>query len=428
MNNAFWASSPINRMFIGDYNGKSFSASLDVLAHEFTHGVIHFTSDFSSIPKDINAANESGALNEGYADIMGALIEGKNWIVADSNDVSKELTRDLSNPNEYGYPSEKGGDYYFPDGYIKNSTIEALIETNGWETLADYDQGGIHRNSTVVGYAAYLMYNNGAFSSTEEMAKVWYNSLFLLSSYSNFEDCALAVIETAQNLGLSTRSVRIIWDAFIETNMLEEEEYNVEGTITSGEELLSSVQISVYYSDSEDELVTSITSNEEGRFFISLRSGSYTLKFQKENFQEYSIDIVLDGDLSLEIELAEMVSTSNTPNLCHSDDCHNFTIYMYEVDGECIVKKPETFAVDDGTVLSMDMFIDDFAGGLGVTTEGETMYITFGTMRIPFEFYYYGTDQKYNWNTPITSDVVIEMPSMDMSLFNMISGTNCPSD
>ncbi len=229
-------------------------------------------------------------------------------------------------------------------------------------------------------------------------------------------------------MGLSTRSVRIIRDAFIETNMLEEEEYNVEGTITSGEEFLSSVQISVYYSDSEDELVTSTTSSEEGKFFIPLRSGSYTLKFQKENFQEYSIDIVLDGDLSLEIELAEIASTSDTSNLCHSNDCHNFTIYMYEVDGECIVKKPETFAVDDGTVLSMDMFIDEFAGGLGVTTEGETMYITFGAMRIPFEFYYYGTNQKYNWNTPVTSDVVIEMPSMDLSLFNMISGANCPSD
>ena len=76
----------------------------------------------------------------------------------------------------------------------------------------------------------------------------------------------------------------------------------------------------------------------------------------------------------------------------------------------------------------MDMFIDEFAGGLGVTTEGETLYITFGAMRIPFEFYYYGTNQKYNWDTPVTSDVVIEMPSMDMSLFNMISGTNCPSD
>ena len=102
--------------------------------------------------------------------------------------------------------------------------------------------------------------------------------------------------------------------------MLEEEEYNVEGTITSGEEFLSSVQISVYYSDSEDELVTSTTSSEEGKFFIPLRSGSYTLKFQKENFQEYSIDIVLDGDLSLEIELAEIASTSDTSNLCHSND------------------------------------------------------------------------------------------------------------
>ena len=34
----------------------------------------------------------------------------------------------------------------------------------------DYDNGGVHGNSGVPNYAAYLMYNNGAFSSKEEMA------------------------------------------------------------------------------------------------------------------------------------------------------------------------------------------------------------------------------------------------------------------
>lgn len=228
------------------------------------------------------------------------------------------------------------------------------------------------------------MYENGAFKNREEMAKVWYNSLFLLSSYSDFEDCALAVIETAQNLGLSTKSIRIIRDAFLETNMLEEKEYSLEGIIKSGDEILSDVQISVSYTD-EDEVVTTTTSSEEGKFFIPLRSGNYTLNFKKENFEEYNVDIVLDGDVSLNIELARIGSKSESnSNLCQSDNCHNFTIYMYEVDGECIVKKPETFAVDDGTILSMDMFME----GFGITTEGDTMYIQLGAIRIPLEFYY----------------------------------------
>ena len=424
LNNAFWASSPVNRMFIGDYNGKSLSASLDVLGHEFTHGVISKTADFSPIPKDKNKANESAALDEAYADIFGALIEGKNWIVGESNEVAESATRDISNPNKYNYPSKKGGDYYFPDYYAKGSSIKDLLKSNGWETLFDYDRGGEHRNSTVVSHAAYLMYDNGAFKNREEMAKVWYNSLFLLSSYSDFEDCALAVIETAQNLGLSTKSIRIIRDAFLETNMLEEKEYSLEGIIKSGDEILSDVQIFVSYTD-EDEVVTTTTSSEEGKFFIPLRSGNYTLNFKKENFEEYNVDIVLDGDVSLNIELARIGSKSESnSNLCQSDNCHNFTIYMYEVDGECIVKKPETFAVDDGTILSMDMFME----GFGITTEGDTMYIQLGAIRIPLEFYYYGTDQKYDWNTPVTSDVAIEMSSMDMTLFNIISGANCPSN
>lgn len=103
LNNAFWASSPINRMFIGDYKGKSLSASLDVLGHEFTHGVVSKISAFSSIPKDKNKANETAALNEAYSDIMGSLIEGKNWTIAESN----ELVRSLENPESLQNPSKK---------------------------------------------------------------------------------------------------------------------------------------------------------------------------------------------------------------------------------------------------------------------------------------------------------------------------------
>lgn len=390
------------------------------MGHEFTHGVVSKISAFSSIPKDKNKANETAALNEAYSDIMGSLIEGKNWTIAESN----ELVRSLENPESLQNPSKKGGDYYYPDYYLGKNSVEEFLKANGFESLFDYDRGGVHRNSTVVSHAAYLMYENGAFKNREEMAKVWYNSLFLLSSYSDFEDCALAVIETAQNLGLSTKSIRIIRDAFLETNMLEEKEYSLEGIIKSGDEILSDVQISVSYTD-EDEVVTTTTSSEEGKFFIPLRSGNYTLNFKKENFEEYNVDIVLDGDVSLNIELARIGSKSESnSNLCQSDNCHNFTIYMYEVDGECIVKKPETFAVDDGTILSMDMFME----GFGITTEGDTMYIQLGAIRIPLEFYYYGTDQKYDWNTPVTSDVAIEMSSMDMTLFNIISGANCPSN
>lgn len=44
--------------------------SVDVIGHEFTHGVVDHTSDLDS-------GGEPGALNESFADVMGNLVEGK---------------------------------------------------------------------------------------------------------------------------------------------------------------------------------------------------------------------------------------------------------------------------------------------------------------------------------------------------------------
>lgn len=117
LNNAMW-SSLTDQMYIGNWNGKSLSASLDVLAHEFTHGVVEFTANFASTAKkeDRNKAFETGALNEGYADVLGHLIEGKNWTMVESN----ETLRSAVNPGSYKNSSVKGGEHYYPDSYLTN--------------------------------------------------------------------------------------------------------------------------------------------------------------------------------------------------------------------------------------------------------------------------------------------------------------------
>lgn len=203
--NASWYSGIINQMYIGYRGDTPFSVSKDVLAHEFTHAVAGTIVKFADTPKEEeDKAFEPGALSEGIADIMGCLIENKDWTINENI----EIIRDLENPEATGNPSSKGEKNYFPDDYDLKS-----ISSNG--------EGGIHKNATVPGHAAYLMWKNGAFSSKQQMAKIWYNSLFLMSPYSNFEDCALAVIKTAKNQGLSEKSINIIEDALKETKMLD---------------------------------------------------------------------------------------------------------------------------------------------------------------------------------------------------------------
>ena len=137
LNNAMWCTLT-NQMYIGDWNGKSFSASLDVLGHEFTHGVVSYTAGFAGAAKEKDKAFEAGALNEGYADIIGNLIEGKNWTMAENN----ETLRSAANPESYENPSEKGGKYYYPDGFLKGRTIEQFLADNNLEYVTDYDKGG----------------------------------------------------------------------------------------------------------------------------------------------------------------------------------------------------------------------------------------------------------------------------------------------
>ena len=66
-NNAFWDGKMIN---LGDGDGVTFRsfATLDIIGHEWHHGVTQFTANLTYL-------NESGALNESFSDIFGAMTE-----------------------------------------------------------------------------------------------------------------------------------------------------------------------------------------------------------------------------------------------------------------------------------------------------------------------------------------------------------------
>jgi len=68
-NNAFWDG---DELTFGDGDGTifvNFAKSLDVVAHEFAHGVTQFTAD-------LDYYSQSGALNESFSDVFGAAMAG----------------------------------------------------------------------------------------------------------------------------------------------------------------------------------------------------------------------------------------------------------------------------------------------------------------------------------------------------------------
>ncbi len=132
--NAFWDG---QRMTYGDGNGTSWTimTGLDVCGHEITHGLISATAN-------LVYQDESGALNESWADIMGNSIENFarptqwNWRIGEDITSSGSGMRNMSNPGSFGDP-----DTYMAGSYYTGTA----------------DNGGVHTNSGVSNYWYYLL-------------------------------------------------------------------------------------------------------------------------------------------------------------------------------------------------------------------------------------------------------------------------------
>ncbi len=133
--NAYWNG---EQMAYGDGDGveyREFSADLDVVGHELSHGVTEATSN-------LIYQNESGALNEAFSDMMGTAIEFDygpgNWTMGEDVDILGDGFRNMANPGEDGDPS------HYADRYTGTS-----------------DNGGVHTNSGIANHWFYLLVNGG---------------------------------------------------------------------------------------------------------------------------------------------------------------------------------------------------------------------------------------------------------------------------
>lgn len=114
----------------------------ETLAHEFTHGVILYSSG-------LEYENESGALNEHYADVMAVLMDrelgANNWTLSEKELSGKGAVRDLSNPANRSVQSPQPW-HYRNRAFLGTAT----------------DNGGVHFNSGIANFASYLV-TAGAF-------------------------------------------------------------------------------------------------------------------------------------------------------------------------------------------------------------------------------------------------------------------------
>lgn len=188
-NNAFWNG---RHMTYGDGDGEFFiplSAGLDVAAHEMTHGVISHTANLAY-------RNQSGALNESFADVFGVLVDDEDWemgedimaAAAKADGVTR--LRSLSNPNSVVVSNPQRAAYgsgFYPDHMDEFYNMPLNV-----------DNGGVHVNSSITNHAAYLI---GQEIGREKLGKIYYRALTVyLTSNSNFSDARQAIVQSAIDL------------------------------------------------------------------------------------------------------------------------------------------------------------------------------------------------------------------------------------
>lgn len=195
--NAAWTGSV---MVFGDAGNTQ--AALDLVAHEYTHAVIQYINGLAYL-------GESGAMNESYADIMGAIIENKTgaarWLFAE--DAAGNPYRNMEDPSDYRQPEHYGGRYVDPCG-----------------CNADDDFDYVHSNSGVMNFAAYKMMDATKNQvSGEQWARVFYDSLYRLPSTAKFVDARYAIIASARAEGFSAAQIEVIKTAFDSVGIVADE-------------------------------------------------------------------------------------------------------------------------------------------------------------------------------------------------------------
>jgi bacillolysin len=225
--NAFWCDDcgpgAIGVMFFGNGLPPAFSlggqninplaGSLDIVAHELTHGVTSATSNLLPM-------NEPGALNESFSDVMGTATEfffqpvgagigqadyliGEDSFRAPGGGLNG--IRSIVNPIAFGDP-----DHY-------------SLRFTGPE-----DDGGVHTNSTIPSHAYYLAIEGGrnrvsgitvqgvGAANREQIEKAFYRAfVFLLPASATFSTARAATIQAARDLyGANSTAAQAITQAW----------------------------------------------------------------------------------------------------------------------------------------------------------------------------------------------------------------------
>ncbi|MET0400671.1 MAG: M4 family metallopeptidase [Longimicrobiaceae bacterium] len=198
LNNAFWTG---EQMAYGDGDGQlfvRFTRSLDVVGHELTHGVVTHTSN-------LEYQDESGALNEHFADVFGALV--KQWHLGQAVDQADwTIGADLMAPGSGArclriFTAEKAY-----ENHPKLGTDPQPKHLSDKFTGIE-DNRGVHINSGIPNHAFYLVAMRLGGNGWGTAGQIWYETMRSLPKTSDFNKMVQKSVEVANSAGTRARKV-----------------------------------------------------------------------------------------------------------------------------------------------------------------------------------------------------------------------------
>lgn len=238
-----------------------YSCEVDVIGHEFTHGVIAYTSRLADSENNLMP----GAINEAIADIMGYCAESE--IQGKEIDWTSSVRTSIKNNN-----SNSSYIYHFDD--------------------YEGDKKECHSASTIISYAAYLMNSaeEGSLNS-HEIAELWYHTALTLPSNCTFKVLRQNMEMVAKNLRLSEKQKTCIANAFDAVGISLD-------TSKSDDKYNTDITLKVFdcYSVAYDDYTVSI----DGVYNTGWFGWSWFGWFQKEYSTQFSVHTAEQQLLSLE--------------------------------------------------------------------------------------------------------------------------------
>jgi Zn-dependent metalloprotease len=207
-NNAMWNG---EQMVYGDGDGElflRFTRSLEVIGHELTHGVVAHTSN-------LRYRDESGALNEHFADVFGLLV--KQWSKRQTaKRADWTVGAALMGPRVKAkcirtFKKEKA---FADDPYLGDDPQPKHMRDK-YEGRDDY--GGVHINSGIPNHAFYRVAIALGGRAWERAGTIWFRTMTRLSKTAEFADMASTTRAVAAELhgkgSAESQAVAAAWKA-----------------------------------------------------------------------------------------------------------------------------------------------------------------------------------------------------------------------